>query len=85
MRADDVAELAVDMGLERVKIGGKEQWDGSRAFILSFGAPAHRYTLIVNPDWDKDEVRGAIDGLINPPVPVKAEPKKRKSAQRLTV
>lgn len=82
IRADAVTDIAIEMGLERIRIVTQEQWDNSRAFILTFGSPAYRFTAVINPAWEPDEVRAEIDKVRHPPVPVKAEQRKRRTTAR---
>ncbi len=79
IRADAIIDVAISLDLQRPKIVAKEQWDGSRAFILTFGPSGSTKTVEISPLWNEDRVREAIEKALMPPAKV-APPRKRKSA-----
>lgn len=84
LRADAIADMAADMGLERAKVVAVEQWDNSRAYVLSFGQAPDIKTLTIDPSWSphraKDEIIQAIT-----PLPAAPPPRKRKLQRQQTI
>lgn len=68
IRADAIIDVAISLDLQRPKIVAKEQWDGSRAFILTFGPSGSTKTVEISPLWNEDRVREAIETALLPPV-----------------
>lgn len=64
IRADAIIDVAISLDLQRPKIVAKEQWDGSRAFILTFGPSGATKTLTINPIWTEDRVREELETAI---------------------
>jgi hypothetical protein len=67
MKANDILDLAFDMGLERPKIATAGEWDGGRIHILTHGPLAYRRTLEIPAPAMKDHVerqlRSALDAV----------------------
>lgn len=57
-KASDVIDWAFDVGLDRPKIVTVEEWDGSPAYIVTFGPPAYRKTINppIRPWMTKEQV-----------------------------
>lgn len=66
LRADAIIEMAEDMGLDRPKIVAVEQWDNSRAYVLTFGQQPDIKTLTIDPAWKQDRARDEIVQVMRP-------------------
>lgn len=74
LRAGDITDLVLDLGIQSPRIAGKEGGHGERVYVLSFGPPAYRQTMIIESDWAMDDVRAKLEAarpspLVEAPVP----------------
>jgi hypothetical protein len=60
MKAGTVLDMAFDLGLDRPRISTVEEWNGSQAYILTFGPPAYRRTAILRPSMSTDQVTNTL-------------------------
>ena len=71
MKANDILDMAWDMGLERVTIVRAGEWDGGRIHILTYGPLAYRKMLEIPAPAKKDDVERLLRTAV-----VSAEAKK---------
>ncbi len=74
LRARDIIELCDGMGLARSSITVKEGWDHNAQFFLSFGPPAYRQLLEIDPHSGLDAVKARLEAaraspLTEAPIP----------------
>ncbi len=71
MKANDILDMAWDMGLERVSIVTAGEWDGGRIHILTYGPLAYRKMLEIPAPAKQDDVERLLRTAV-----VSAEAKK---------
>jgi hypothetical protein len=71
MKAGTVLDMAFDLGLDRPRISTVEEWNGSQAYILTFGPPAYRRTAILRPSMSTDQVTNTLMVANAEPIPAK--------------
>lgn len=79
LRARDIADICEDLRLERISIAVKEGWDHSPLFHLSFGPPAYRQIMQVDPAWDASKLKAELHNATQPHAAVEAKPKRAKA------
>ncbi len=74
LRARDIVDLCDDMGLERSSITVKEGWSHDAQFFLTFGPPAYRQLLEIDPSLGIDALKARLEAaraspLVEAPIP----------------
>ncbi len=74
LRARDIVDLCDDMGLERSSITVKEGWSHDAQFFLTFGPPAYRQLLEIDPNLGIDALKARLEAaraspLVEAPIP----------------
>ena len=70
MKANDILDLAFDMGLERPKIATAGEWDGGRVHILTYGPLAYRRTMEIPSPAMRDHVTQMLAKAKEPAQPI---------------
>ena len=75
MKANDILDMAYDMGFERPHIVTAGEWDGGRVHILTYGKAAYRKTLEIAAPIQPDAARRLLEqALGQPTVPLPNAP-----------
>jgi hypothetical protein len=85
IRNRDVVDLCEDLDLQKPSITLKEGWDHTPVMFVSFGPPAYRQIVEINPTWELKAIKaklaaakaGPLDEAPTSDQP-NPEPKKRK-------
>ena len=73
LNAGDIADLVIDLGFLSPRIAGRDDWGGKRVYVLSYGPPGYRQTMLIEPSWDMSDVRARLEAS-RARVEVAAEP-----------
>ena len=71
LNAGDIADLVIDLGFLSPRIAGRDDWGGKRVYVLSYGPPGYRQTMLIEPNWDMSDVRARLEAS-RTPVPAEA-------------
>jgi hypothetical protein len=74
MKANDILDMAYDMGFERPHIVTAGEWDGGRVHILTYGKAAYRKTLEIAAPIQPDAARRLLEQALEQPELPRAEP-----------
>lgn len=66
LKASTIADMAADLGIERVGIVRNEFW-----YLMTFGPLAYRQVMQIDPEWDEDTLKAK---LIEVSAPKAAQP-----------
>ena len=68
LKASAVLDMAFDAGLDRPRVVTMEDWDGSPAYLLTFGALACRQTMTLRPRMSVDQAKAMLEAaMLAPP------------------
>ena len=68
LNAGDIADLVIDLGFLSPRIAGRDDWGGKRVYVLSYGPPGYRQTMLIEPNWDMSDVRARLEASRAPVV-----------------
>ena len=68
LNAGDIADLVIDLGFQSPRIAGRDDWGGKRVYVLSYGPPGYRQTMLIEPNWEMSDVRTRLEASRTPVV-----------------
>src|SRR5262245_20923948 len=81
LRARDIADICDELAIERASVTVKEGWDHNPIFFLSFGPLGYKQTIVIEPNWDADDVKAKLEAATVPVPDFKTKEYKVKSPE----